>query len=327
MSWNKTLNNLITLMASLYSTSEQALFFLKRVGLDPINLNLVGSPKDVWLRIIDEANKRDLIPATLRIAKADFPNVDFSVFVSGQGRVPESLDIKAWHSAGDRMKFEKVTGQQPTFLPISFLEVGLQRSRSIARVESPAGLGTGFLSHGNLFITNHHVIRDVGDAANTIIWFNYQTNVRGADNAVSEFTLDPGEFFATSAIEDGDDWTVVRVKGNPNSQWGALELEDADVAVNDFVNIIQHPGGLPKQIAIYHNVVVYADDRRIQYLTDTMPGSSGSPVFDSRWRVVALHHSGGWLAEPATNNVFFRNEGISIRALKQGLAVVGDRRK
>jgi tetratricopeptide (TPR) repeat protein len=47
---------------------------------------------------------------------------------------------------------EKVIGGQPTFLPISFLQVGLERSRSIARVNSPRGVGTGFLIHGNLFL-------------------------------------------------------------------------------------------------------------------------------------------------------------------------------
>jgi hypothetical protein len=86
-------NDLITLLASLYSSPEDAVFFLQRVGLDPINVNLVGSSKHRWLRIIDEASKRDLMPETLRIAKADFPNVDFSVFVSGQGRGLESPDI------------------------------------------------------------------------------------------------------------------------------------------------------------------------------------------------------------------------------------------
>lgn len=28
------------------------------------------------------------------------------------------------------------------------------------------------------------------------------------------------------------------------------------------------------------------------YLTDTLPHSSGSPVFNSEWEVVALHHAG-----------------------------------
>jgi V8-like Glu-specific endopeptidase len=58
---------------------------------------------------------------------------------------------------------------------------------------------------------------------------------------------------------------------------------------------------------------------RVQYLTDTEPGSSGSPVFDSQWRLVALHHSGGWLPEPGRETKFYRNEGININRVIDGL--------
>ena len=68
--------------------------------------------------------------------------------------------------------------------------------------------------------------------------------------------------------------------------------------------------------------MAYVGEGRVQYLTDTLPGSSGSPVFDEQWNVVALHHSGGWLAEPnsASKTTYYRNEGISIdRVIAGGL--------
>lgn len=320
-SWNTGLSNLITLLASLYSSPDQARIVLRHVGLDPARIDLAGPPNVVWLRIVEEANKRALIPELLRIAKNDFSNVDFETLgLLLDQQLPTAPELgQRPQSPGVAEQFEQVTGQQPTFLPVSFLETGLLRSRSVARVSSPKGLGTGFLTHKNLLITNHHVIRDRTDARHSEVWFNYQTGRHGTDAQVSQFALDPDIFFATSSSKDGDDWTAVAIKGDANAGWGGLELADIAVSVNDFVNIIQHPGGMPKQIAMYHNVVVYADHRRIQYLTDTMPGSSGSPVFDSQWRVVALHHSGGWLAEPGSKRVFFRNEGISVRILRQAL--------
>ena len=130
----------------------------------------------------------------------------------------------------------------------------------------------------------------------------------------------PDELFKTS-VED--DWSAVRVADRPSQQWGALGLAAADVKVGDRVNIIQHPNGLPKQISFYSNVVMYAGGNRVQYLTDTEPGSSGSPVFDHNWEVVALHHSGGWLPEPGstdTTRQFYRNEGILIDTVISGLA-------
>ena len=80
----------------------------------------------------------------------------------------------------------------------------------------------------------------------------------------------------------------------------------------------KHPGGGPKQIALTHNMVTYVDDNVVQYLTDTMPGSSGSPVFNAAWEVVALHHSGGWLREPGDKEKLFRNEGIAIGQVLSG---------
>lgn len=94
------------------------------------------------------------------------------------------------------------------------------------------------------------------------------------------------------------------------------------MSAGDRVNIIQHPGGGQKQLSFFANVVVFAGPSRVQYLTDTLPGSSGSPVFDRAWDLVALHHSGGWLVEPGGDpkQTFFRNEGIAMDALIAGLA-------
>jgi V8-like Glu-specific endopeptidase len=219
--------------------------------------------------------------------------------------------------------FERITGKQPTLLPISFLETGLIRARSIARVVTPEGFGTGFLTRDNLLITNNHVIPSEEVARDTKVQFNFEETAKGLSAEVAEFGLDPAGAFATSPADGGHDWTAVRVQGDPNATWGRIELRPASVKVDDYVNIIQHPGGLPKQIGLYHNVVVYADDAIVQYLTDTLPGSSGSPVFDSHWRVVALHHSGGLLQEPGSKQLFFRNEGIAVATVLRDMAARG----
>lgn len=322
--WHSALNDLIILLAGLYPDRDKARFVVRRSGLDPDEIDFAGTPKVFWMRIIEEANRRDMVQSLINVGKGNFPNVNFNAL--GQQlkqpmlpTVPELKDDEWKGSIAGANNLEKIIGARPTFLPISFLEIGLLRAKSVARVESPLGFGTGFLTHNNILITNNHIISSPADAQQTKIWFNYQKTVAGADAEVAEFILDPEAAFVTSPSNGGDDWTAVRVKGDPNDQWGVLDLGEATIGVNDFVNVIQHPGGIPKQIALYHNVVAFANESRVQYLTDTMPGSSGSPVFDSEWNVVALHHSGGWLPEPGTNKVFFRNEGIHVRALIKGL--------
>jgi endonuclease G, mitochondrial len=59
------------------------------------------------------------------------------------------------------------------------------------------------------------------------------------------------------------------------------------------VNIIQHPNGEPKQLALRENKVTgLPENRFLHYRTDTAAGSSGSPVFNDQWDLIALHHSG-----------------------------------
>ena len=77
---------------------------------------------------------------------------------------------------------------------------------------------------------------------------------------------------------------------------------------------------------------MHTGDTYVQYMTDTNDGSSGSPVFNSDWEVVAIHHSGGWMTDPATNQQVKRNQGTKIKCIRdfmieekliQGNALVG----
>jgi V8-like Glu-specific endopeptidase len=233
---------------------------------------------------------------------------------------PDIKDME-WKDTQPVDELEKLTGSVNTLLPISFLAVGLQKARAVARVYikkgSKAEVGTGFLVPGNVFVTNNHVIKDKTTAEAALLQFDYEESADGNPVAVTGFKLDPAKGFATSVAGD---WTAIKVKGDANATFGALEpVENIAVKKDDFVNIIQHPGGRYKQIALYHNMVTFSDDKIVQYLTDTEPGSSGSPVFNSGWQLVALHHSGGMLREPGSTQRLLRNEGININVVIAGL--------
>jgi V8-like Glu-specific endopeptidase len=86
------------------------------------------------------------------------------------------------------------------------------------------------------------------------------------------------------------------------------------------VNIIQHPDGRPRKVVLTQNYVVSATNTRIQCVADTMPGSSGAPVFNTRWELIGLHHSGkpypsdGSAGDRSSWKRRYRvNEGIPIR--------------
>ena len=69
--------------------------------------------------------------------------------------------------------------------------------------------------------------------------------------------------------------------------------------VGDLTYILQHPSGHQKRLGFVRNTISDVKDGVVRYLTDTEPGSSGAPVFDTAGRLIALHHAGGRPVEVA----------------------------
>ena len=322
MSWNRTLTNLRDVLAGLYLTVQDSYRVVEDAGLNPAYIAFDTKAINNWYSILREAQKHNKVQAIIDVARKEYPDNQW-LLLAQQGDLraikgPDIEDDVTWKGPDNTSQLEKIIGARSTLLPISFLEVGLRKARSVARVVcSDGSAGSGFLVDDNLLITNHHVLPTKTFAQNAVVQFNYQKTAGGLDAPIENFKFAPLDVFETSKE---DDWTTVRVEGDPNQKWGALKLIRTDPKVRDRVNIIQHPGGGPKQIALYHNVVVFVGSNRLQYLTDTLPGSSGAPVFNSDWRVVALHHSGGWLRDPGSKQTYYRNEGIHINAIIEGLA-------
>jgi V8-like Glu-specific endopeptidase len=98
-----------------------------------------------------------------------------------------------------------------------------------------------------------------------------------------------------------------------------LALTPQRVQRDQRVNIIQHPGGHYKKIAMQKNFAAYADARDVYYMTSTEPGSSGSPVFDNDFVVVAIHTGSKPVTDPTTGEFYVRNRGSSMIAVLDDL--------
>lgn len=217
-----------------------------------------------------------------------------------------------WHTDFNKEQLlEKIIGEN-TLRPISFLQRGLEVSRAVALIDTGDWLGTGFMVSDNLMLTNNHVLPNSEVLGNTVFRFNYQLTFDGQEEKVKHYGAKQGGIFYTN--EDLD-FTFVEVEGTPGHDWGAVRINSSGTVKGKRVCIIQHPAGLPKQISFQNNIVQYVDDKVVQYLTSTLGGSSGSPVLDDAWQVVAVHHAGGMLNEPGSNLTYFRNEGIHISAV------------
>ncbi|MGH2559233.1 MAG: endonuclease [Thermomicrobiales bacterium] len=183
-----------------------------------------------------------------------------------------------------------------------FLAEGARAGRSICRIEigEPGGLvagyGTGVMVSPRLLLTNNHVLASAPVAAASQAEFDYEEDEDGRLRPVVRFTLDPDAFFLTDVNLD---YTLVAVhpeSGDGRSLgdygWMPLIVQQGKIIKGESVNIIQHPNGEPKQVALRQNQVVDLLQDFLHYKTDTAPGSSGSPVFNDEWELVALHHSG-----------------------------------
>jgi hypothetical protein len=332
--WNKTLANLRDVLTGLYPDTEDQRRIAVDSGLPIAHLKLNSTPINNWHEILQKASTRNRVRDLIRVARKDDPDNEQLKLAEAGALLPvESPDFNkaTWLGPDEPDALEKIIGVRSTLLPINFLAIGLARSRAVARVELATGeSGSGFLIAEDLLLTNNHVLPDESTARGAKVQFNYQKTDRGLDDKPVEYQPDPSAGYATSPEIGGDDWTVVRLPDRPGTRWGTIALVPVETKVGDHVNIIQHPGGGDKQIALYHNTVVAAANGLVQYLTDTLPGSSGSPVFNDSWNVVALHHSGGWLPDPAARRQilpfkrkYYRNEGIDIRRVIDGLEKAG----
>ncbi|WP_342512142.1 DNA/RNA non-specific endonuclease [Sporosarcina sp. FSL K6-1522] len=238
---------------------------------------------------------------------------------------PERVALrKAMIDPRDGLAMERIIGQDDLF-PISYLEAGLQAANPVCRIEIRDRIGrvlghaTGFLVSPSLLLTNHHVLENEDMAQFSIAQFNYEVGLDLKERPMKSFRLTPERFFIT---DQKLDFTLVAIgevsaDGTNVSDFGFLPLisQTGKGLVGEYVSIIQHPSGAPKAVAIRENQILDVFDDYIHYSTDTMPGSSGSPVYNDEWIVIALHHAG--VPDPKNRTEFIANEGIRISSIIQ----------
>ncbi|GJE62436.1 trypsin-like peptidase domain-containing protein [Methylobacterium trifolii] len=207
---------------------------------------------------------------------------------------------------------ERIWGRN-TLQSLSWLHKAIEASRAVCRVVTPRGLGTGFLIKDGILVTNNHVIPTKEVAEQTVVEFNFQDDASGRIERVYAYCA-TSETFVTSSV-DKLDCTMLKLEplngAPPTGFWGNLTLAlSPKLEIGQPATIIQHPSGGLKKISLTANEVVNIFDHRLHYMTATMPGSSGAPVFADDWSVIAIHRAGGKLVKNARGDRLFANEGI-----------------
>ncbi|PWT96601.1 MAG: hypothetical protein C5B52_15295 [Bacteroidetes bacterium] len=329
--WNQNLTSLNYILAGLYRRNiDEPEAVAEKAGVNTLVFELSGNPITFWYKLLRGVNDQGkMIPFINQIlnpnergGSAD-PAIKQTIedlrdnLNTGYFPIIADGDVKSDFKA-ESGELQRIIGERSTLLPVSFLEKGLRSQKAVVRILVNGGKGSGFLIDNNWIITNNHVLPNEESAKIAVVQFNAQKTMQGIDADIEEFGLivGVGHFFTSKA----DDWSCAKLNGDANKKYGSLEFSSAKVEVKDFVNIVQHPEGGPKQIAVYHNIVVGVDDDNINYLTDTLRGSSGSPVFNSDWEVVALHRKGGDTSlKDFENQTIYSNQGVNIKKIAAAL--------
>ena len=199
--------------------------------------------------------------------------------------------------------YERYIGNND-LLPINYLSIGTQKSMSVGRLRytdltsNSLAMATGFLITPDLILTNHHVFQGKDLFKDALIDFDYAYDAAGQELPKISFVINPDKFFYT--FKDLD-FTLVGIE--TKDQTGAHAIQErgylvlnpmvGKAGIGDSATIIQYPDGNYEQIGLRENQILdMSDPNSIIYKTDTSPGTSGSPVFNDQWQVIALHSSG-----------------------------------
>ncbi len=213
-----------------------------------------------------------------------------------------------------RVRLERIL-QGNELSDINYLAQGLSSARSVCRIVLRRqgrllGYGTGFLVAPGVLMTNHHVLSTVEDVVESVAQFRYERTIQGAEATPIEFALatSPAPVFdrrldfaliaigGPTSLTGTHTSTVARADGTMLEDFGWLRLnpQPGKGFIGEYLTIIQHPNGERKQVCVRENRLLKYDANGpfVWYQSDTVGGSSGSPVFNNSWEVVALHHSG-----------------------------------
>lgn len=237
-----------------------------------------------------------------RLIKAREHRVERAAKVAGTQNVQLAIDLAALADVGK----ERILNEINDLVSVEFLEHGIEAAMSVGRVECGGFTGTGFLVGPNIMLTNHHVLASEDDAQLATFELDVEENRFGEAKHLQCFKLRPDQFFATC---NELDFTFVGVEphstnGAPIAAygWHPLVAGEGKIRIGEGVSIIQHPGGQVKMIALHNSRLIQLHngsdgEEFCFYSSDTERGSSGSPVFSTRWEVIALHHA----SVPETN--------------------------
>lgn len=252
----------------------------------------------------------------------------------------DARSLSAAASTTTQQALEKILGRH-RYVSYKFMLCALERAKSVAQITdtSGTGIGTGFIVRGediaeelgdeHLLLTNTHVVSEDP----------YVVNPPALAPDEARVVFGSGQTFGVKQVVWSSppnvlDTALIRLDGD------ASDIEPAPVAPRlplpdgeQRVYIIGHPSGGSLSFSIHDNVLIDHEGPpngspprpavvRLHYRAPTEAGSSGSPVFNSQWRLIGIHHSGHKEMPRLNGNAGTHpaNEGLWMQSIRDAYA-------
>ena len=269
--------------------------------------------QQVWQLVAGRSPGRELLPL-LRARLLSEPGGSCAL-------EPDDYTLASLERIED-VQHERVLGHDQ-FKTLGWWRDGLDKCRSVAMVQDKYGdgQGTAFVISGRaihdawpdrVVLTNAHVVPQAVDADDAWAGFYGINDQPGAGHVVRL-----GRILWQSPPDEFD--ACILELAEPLSDEAAALPVRARLPVLDGTNplrayVIGHPLGQPRiRLSVHDTLLLDLSERYAHYRSPTMHGSSGSPVFDDQWRVIALHH--GYVGAEPRGQRPSANEGIRMDRL------------
>ncbi len=106
------------------------------------------------------------------------------------------------------------------------------------------------------------------------------------------------------------DYALIKINGDLNIQ--PVKISNQVLNRGSVVRMIHHPGGGPMVISEQGRIII-VDEEYITHTIDTDQGSSGAPIFNSEWELVAIHRGDPGIGRSIQDGT---KEGVPLHALR-----------
>ncbi|MEH2086740.1 trypsin-like peptidase domain-containing protein [Nostoc sp.] len=181
----------------------------------------------------------------------------------------------------------------------------LKARNTVCRIESPKGkgIGTAVLVGKNILLTCNHIFSKT-QVRQAWVRFNYNADSRQLDNDLFELDM------TFVSYHNHPDYALVKIKDNPQQQKAIFINETSILDSDQDVRIIHHPQGNPVIISDFGQITQVGEDY-IDHNVKTDDGSSGAPIFNRQWELIAIHQGNPGIGRSVTPD---STAGIPIRA-------------